>query len=107
MAVSMWLPIELVDWAGMPDYDTLAQANSLWQQELLLWLLLSGFVCAVVGAFRGGNALVWFIAGFCLGPLALLLALSVAGAQCIHCRKRISPKATICPYCRTGSEAAR
>jgi predicted amidophosphoribosyltransferase len=64
-------------------------------------MVLCGIWASVVGSNRGGSAVWWFVAGFFLGLIGVLLAYLCNGKRCSACQKKVSREATICPYCMT------
>ena len=69
---------------------------------ILVWV-----VCGVAAAFlaesRGANGFPWFLLGILFGPFGLALSfISGSDRVCLACRKRVHPKATLCPYCRSA-----
>jgi hypothetical protein len=68
--------------------------------EIVFIWLACGFIGALIGTSRGGGGCAWFAVGFILGPLGILLAL-FEGKRCPHCQKKISSKATKCPFCQS------
>lgn len=73
---------------------------------LAIWLLC-GIGAASIAQGRGASGCLWFGIGVLLGPLGLALAFT-AGSQkeCPHCRKKIHPGATKCPFCQSSLENA-
>jgi hypothetical protein len=64
----------------------------------LLWVVC--WICSAIVASRKGNSfLLWFLFGFLLGPIALILAFVVTGATCSNCKSTIHRKAKVCPFC--------
>jgi hypothetical protein len=75
--------------------------------ELVLWCGLWGVVGLCAANARGWNAVVGFIAGAVLGPLALLLFF-VSGVTrkpsapmkvCSQCAEQVQPAAKVCRFC--------
>lgn len=70
-----------------------------------LWFLF-GVCAAVVASQRGGNGCVWLLIGFFLGPIGFALAFT-QGVTCEYCGKKISTKASFCPYCRVATSETK
>jgi hypothetical protein len=68
--------------------------------------LAFGIGAVLVRRDWGGSRLGWFLLGAALGPVGLLLALSVGGRWCPKCDARIPRSATQCPDCRASIEMA-
>lgn len=66
---------------------------------LAIFWLLFGIVSAIIASGRGNSGCLWFGLGVLLGPIGVVLAFTT-GATCERCRKRISSKAEVCPYCQ-------
>lgn len=63
-------------------------------------------VCAAISAYiaykRGGNPVIWFVAGAFLTVFAIPAAfLAGPPTKCPECRKRVDPQARKCPYCQS------
>lgn len=68
---------------------------------IFLGLLACGIIAGQIAGQRGAtNTGAWFLAGFFLGPIGILLSLAHRTAECSACRKRIHPNATRCPHCQ-------
>ena len=88
--------------------------------ELLIlvgWCIVAGIAASVASA-RGRGGCAWFILGFLIGPLAVLLALILPAnlaeieerkvrsgeyARCRHCEELARPNAVRCPHCHGDS----
>ena len=61
-------------------------------------------ICGVVSAFlankKGRSVLGWFIIGFLLGPIGLIIVFLIGGKSCDYCKKSIHKDAVICPFCQ-------
>ena len=76
--------------------------------------ILMGFTFAVTAALiaysKGRNSLGWFIAGFVIGPFALIVAalprVTREGlyVRCPSCAEVIRADATLCRYCKAQLE---
>jgi hypothetical protein len=77
--------------------------------EIVIWFGLWGCVGYCAATARGWNAIIGFIAGAVLGPLALLL-FAVDGVasrpskqlmikKCGACAEMVHPDAKVCRYC--------
>jgi hypothetical protein len=77
-----------------------------WIVLAIVVLVPFGIATSTLAAERGRPPLGWFIAGFFLGPIALLtigFSSRVAGGaykECVECQEAIFRTATTCPYCR-------
>jgi hypothetical protein len=76
--------------------------------EIVIWLVLWGFVGFCAAKARGWNAAIGFVAGAMLGPLALLLyAVSSVTRKpaaeptkvCGQCAEHVKAEAKVCRYC--------
>ncbi len=65
---------------------------------LLLWASM-GLGSALIASSRGASELYWFVVGFMLGPLGLLMAFYSTGKTCPICKSQIHKRAIVCPQC--------
>jgi cytochrome c oxidase assembly factor CtaG len=75
---------------------------------IVVWVLifiwfLCGITAVTVAIHREASPRLWFVIGFLLGPIGLILALT-SGVTCPHCGKRIGTNAVACPHCQQTSE---
>ena len=72
--------------------------------EILLILLFLAFLPAAIAAKKGYPALVWWIYGLLLFPIAFVHALLIEHAdrnrQCPFCAEKIMAEARVCPHCQ-------
>lgn len=60
--------------------------------------ILWGAIAALIASRRGANSAPWFAAGFFLGPIGIVWALTT-GKSCPHCHSKIHQEAQTCPKC--------
>jgi hypothetical protein len=69
----------------------------------LAWFwLASAVLAASIAGERGGavDGLALFVTGLFLGPLAIVGAFVFPGVRCIHCQRRVHPRAIRCDHCK-------
>jgi hypothetical protein len=67
---------------------------------LVVIFLLSGVVSTTVATNKGRSGCVWFVLGFLLGPLGLILAFVVPKNQPVLERRMVMRgEMQFCPYC--------
>lgn len=67
-------------------------------------VLVIALVPAFIAKVKGGSFFLFYLLGALLWPLAMLAVIVMKDQnwRCKACRKKVDPKATICPYCRTS-----
>ena len=81
---------------------------------LIIILSIPASIASIIGKSKGGDAVMWFLYGFFLGPIAIAHAIArhrtleeeqnrhrFAGRiACRFCDEYISPNAVVCPFCQ-------
>ena len=82
--------------------------------ELILVLILFGFLTALVAAKKGRSGCAWYFIGFLLGPFGLIASLVVSADEevveanaiesgksikCPQCAELIKAEAKVCRFC--------
>lgn len=85
---------------------------------LIIILSIPASIASIIGKSKGGDAVMWFLYGFLLGPIAIAHAIArhrtieeeqkrhrLAGRVACHlCDEYISPNAVVCPFCQRNIE---
>ena len=73
--------------------------------ELILLLLVCGFLGGVIGARKGASKAGWAL-GCLRGPIGLLIAAFLVGDRgiCPYCRELVRRGSTVCPHCQRDIE---
>ncbi len=66
-----------------------------------------GLIASWIARSKGKSGYLWFLTGFLLGPIGILLALLVPSSnpplrdkkRCPRCGRKVDKKAFRCPYC--------
>lgn len=62
-------------------------------------LFVSPCIAAAIAYKRGDAPFGWFVAGFLLGPLSVLLAYVMSGKWCVRCMTKAHHQSKQCPHC--------
>ncbi|MCX7139890.1 MAG: hypothetical protein NT123_02085 [Proteobacteria bacterium] len=88
-----------------------------WLIELVVLWVICGVICAVAAANKGRSGFGWFVIGFLLGPLGIVLSLVVSKNQvaidqaaiadgdlrkCPVCAELVKSEAILCKHCGKG-----
>ena len=73
----------------------------------ILWIV--GFIVAMAISVPRGNAIIGFLLGLLLGPIAILVVLFIPDSRprCMHCHRVVERDDIICPYCKKETKLPR
>jgi hypothetical protein len=73
---------------------------------LIMFWIAEAIAISIFAEGRGSSGLGWFVIGLMFGPIGFAM-IFIDGQACHYCRKHVSAKALVCPYCRTTFEALK